>query len=319
MNPSSTRVLVVDDYEPWRRFVCLTLQIHPEWEVIAEASDGLEAVQKATSLRPDLILLDLGLPNLNGIEAARRIRELSPTSKILFLSEQRSTEIVAEALRTGAGGYVVKSDAARDLLPAVEAVLQSKKFVSASLAGSGRLAAARHHKVGFYLDEHQFLDDLTLFIGAALKSGNSAVIASTESHRDLLLPKLQAYGLDMDAVIDEGRYIALDATAALASFMIDGTPDWLSFLKAFDDIIATAEKAARGKPPRVAAFGEGTHLLWAQGNAQAAIQTERFCNQFIKRHDIDILCSYFLTHVQGGMDETTYEQICTEHSAIYAR
>jgi DNA-binding NarL/FixJ family response regulator len=127
---------VVDDYEPWRRFVSTTLQKQLRLRVIGEAVDGLEVVQKAQQLQPDLILLDIGLPTLNGIEAARRIREVSPESKILFVSENRSWDIVEEALRTGAGGYVVKSDATGELLPAVNAVLGGKRFVSASLAGN---------------------------------------------------------------------------------------------------------------------------------------------------------------------------------------
>ena len=132
---STTRILVVDDFEPWRRFVSTTLQKQLTLQLIGEAVDGLEAVQKAQQLQPDLILLDIGLPTLNGIEAARRIRELSPKSKILFVSENRSWDIVEESLRTGAGGYVVKSDASDELLPATKAVLAGKRFVSASLAG----------------------------------------------------------------------------------------------------------------------------------------------------------------------------------------
>ena len=98
MATSPIRVLVVDDYQPWRRFVCLTLQIRPELQVIGEVSDGLEAVKKAQELQPDLIVLDIGLPTLNGIEAARRIREVSPEAKILFVSENRSWDITEEAL-----------------------------------------------------------------------------------------------------------------------------------------------------------------------------------------------------------------------------
>jgi DNA-binding NarL/FixJ family response regulator len=126
---------VVDDYEPWRRFLSTTLQKRSELQVISEASDGLAAVQQAKQLQPDLILLDIGLPSLNGIEAARKIREISPASKILFVSENRSRDIAEQALNTGASGYVVKSDAATELLPAVEAVLQGRQFVSRSLAG----------------------------------------------------------------------------------------------------------------------------------------------------------------------------------------
>jgi len=119
--------------EPWRRFISTTLQKQPELEISGRASDGLEAVLQAKELQPDLILLDIGLPTINGIEAARRIREISPASKILFVSENRSRDVAVEALCTGASGYVVKSDAASELLTAVS--LEGKRFVSASLAG----------------------------------------------------------------------------------------------------------------------------------------------------------------------------------------
>ena len=104
----SVRVLVVEDYEPFRRFVCSMLETRPDLQVISEVSDGLEAVYKAEKLKPDLIVLDIGLPSQNGIEAARQIRELSPNSKILFLSQESSADLVEEGLRSGALGYVVK-------------------------------------------------------------------------------------------------------------------------------------------------------------------------------------------------------------------
>ena len=142
MTTDSTRVLVVDDYEPWHAFVSNALKKQPHLEIVAQASDGLEAVQRAKELQPDLILLDIGLPRLNGIEAARRIREVSPTSKILFVTENRSPEVAQEALSNGAGGYVVKSDAASELLPAVKAVLEGERFISASLGGHFLVAMA---------------------------------------------------------------------------------------------------------------------------------------------------------------------------------
>jgi DNA-binding NarL/FixJ family response regulator len=125
---SSIRVLLVDDFEPFRRFIRTTLQT--ELQIIAEVSDGLEAVSKAEELQPDLILLDIGLPGLNGIEAARQIRKLSPQSKILFLSQESSADVIEEAMNSGAMGYVIKAHAASDLLAAVEAVRQGRKFVS---------------------------------------------------------------------------------------------------------------------------------------------------------------------------------------------
>ena len=135
------RTIVVDDHEPWCRFVRLTLLAQEELQVVGQFSDAPEAIQKSEELQPDLILLDIGLPTLNGMEAARRIRKVCPNSKILFVTENRSPEIAEEALRTGAAGYVVKSDAARELLPAIKAILEGKRFISAVLAGHFVVAA----------------------------------------------------------------------------------------------------------------------------------------------------------------------------------
>ena len=131
---ASVRILIVDDFKPWRCALSSMLREHLDLEIVGEASDGLEAVQKTGQLLPDLILLDIGLPKLNGIEAARQICEIVPTPTILFVSENRCRDVVEEALRTCARGYVLKSNVARDLLTAVRAVIADKLFVSNGLA-----------------------------------------------------------------------------------------------------------------------------------------------------------------------------------------
>jgi len=130
-----TSVLLVDDYEPWRRFERLTLLAREDLQIVGEASDGDEAIQKVEDLKPEVILLDISLPGLNGIDTARKIALVAPNSKILFVSEYRSPDIAEEALGTGAAGFVIKSDAARELLPAIKDALEGKRFISASLAG----------------------------------------------------------------------------------------------------------------------------------------------------------------------------------------
>jgi DNA-binding NarL/FixJ family response regulator len=127
--------LVVDDLEEFRHFIRLMLQERTQCRVIGEASDGLDAIGQAAELQPDLILLDLGLPTLNGMEVARRIRKLSPNSKILFVSQNSAPEIARAALRLGAHGYLLKSDAT-ELPLAVETVLQDKQFVSSHFGTS---------------------------------------------------------------------------------------------------------------------------------------------------------------------------------------
>jgi DNA-binding NarL/FixJ family response regulator len=133
---SSIRVLVVEDFAPFRRFICSTLAKRKELQVICEAADGLEAVQQADELKPELICLDIGLPKLNGIAAAREIRKLAPEAKIIFVSQESSPDVVQEALSLGAQGYVFKTRAGIDLLDAVEAVLAGRHFVSCGLIAS---------------------------------------------------------------------------------------------------------------------------------------------------------------------------------------
>jgi DNA-binding NarL/FixJ family response regulator len=125
-------VLVVEDFEPFRQFVALTLAGVRDLQVIGQVSDGLAAVQKAVELQPDLILLDIGLPTLNGFEAARQIRKLVPESKIIFFTQESSADVVQEALSIGAWGYVTKTRAGTELLAAVEAVISGKRFVSSA-------------------------------------------------------------------------------------------------------------------------------------------------------------------------------------------
>src|SRR5215469_3630962 len=126
------KILVVEDFEQFRRFTVSTIMRSPNFHV-TEASNGLEALQKAKALRPDLVLLDVGLPDLNGLEVARRIRRLAPTTKILFLSQETSPELVREALSLGALGYLHKSRAGRELLHAIDAALKGERSVSTGL------------------------------------------------------------------------------------------------------------------------------------------------------------------------------------------
>ena len=129
------RVMVADDFKPWCRLIGYMLETDSRLQVVGHALDGLEAVQKAEELQPNLILLDIGLPKLNGIEAAKRIRQVAPKAKILFVSSLNSSDVAKEALRVGGNGYVVKSEVSRELLPAIESVLGGEQFVSRALDG----------------------------------------------------------------------------------------------------------------------------------------------------------------------------------------
>jgi len=125
--------MVVEDSPLFRSFICSQLEQNPELEVICEVWNGSEAIKKAEELKPHVILLDLSLPTLNGFDVARRILELAPESKIIVLSQETSLEVVAVAMKLGASGYVFKTHAGLDLLPAIDAVRSGTRFVSSAL------------------------------------------------------------------------------------------------------------------------------------------------------------------------------------------
>ena len=343
METSSVRVLVVDDYEPFRRFICSTLGKRPDLRIVGEVSDGLQAVQKAEELQPDVIVLDIGLPTLNGIEAARRIRKLSPESKILLISQESAADVVQEALALGALGYVVKAHAGSELLAAVGAVLEGKQFVSRGLSGHSfahatdeqatdlchddalpslvlrKAEITRSHDVEFYSDDAAFVAGFTRFIEAALQAANAVIVVASESHRKSLLQRLQEHGVDVAAAMEQGRYVSLDVADTLSTFMVNDLPDPVRFLKVAGDLVMEAAKAAKGEPPRVAACGECAPILWAQGKSDAAVQVEHLWDEIARTHTVDIFCGYVLNNFQLEQEGHIYERICAEHSAVSSR
>ncbi len=128
LQPSPVRILIVDDFGPWRHFVSSRLLKKPELQIAGEASDGFEAVQKAAEPKPDLILLDIALPTLNGIKAGQQIRELVPESEIIFVSQESSADVVQAALNLGASGYVLKTSAGSELLDALQTVISGRSL-----------------------------------------------------------------------------------------------------------------------------------------------------------------------------------------------
>ena len=131
------QILVVDDHPVVRRVVCSLLSCDPVLNVICETTDGEQAVQKAEEFQPDLVLLDISLPGISGIETARRIRRVSPRSQIIFLSQHDSLQMVQDALKVGGQGYVAKIDAGSELLKAIRSVRAGKRFVSQRIVSQG--------------------------------------------------------------------------------------------------------------------------------------------------------------------------------------
>jgi len=303
------RILIVEDYEPLRRRVRAILQPRNDLQIVGEASDGLEAVQKAKVLQPDLVLLDIYLPTLNGIQVAKRLGDLIPRAKILFLSLEPSSEVVREAFKLGAVGYVYKLDAQSELLPAIETVVEGKRFVSSGIEFSEGThpPTCNRHEIVFCSDDDVLLDSLARFMAAALNAGDAAIVWATGSHRESLLQRLHARGVDIEGAIQRGTYISFDVAE---------TPDPVRMLKAIRGLNEAASKAGK-KRPRVAACGERAGRLWAAGKTDLAIRLEQLCNELAKSHDIDILCAYPMPH--GQEDDHAFKSIRAEHSAVSYR
>ena len=274
---SSFKVLVVEDHEAFCGLIISIVQ-KADFQVVGKASDGLEAIQKAEELQPDLILLDIGLPNLNGIEVARRLRKTAPHIKILFVSQESSIEIVQETLDLGALGYVHKSQVQSDLVLAIESVLDGRQFVSsaakrAELSESAKARTPRFHEMLAYSDDADLLESFTRFIAAALRAGNPTMVVATEPHWGNIFQRLAKEGVAIHAALQEGTCIWLDSA---------DTPDPVRLLSSIKDLVEVASDAARAGDRRVAICGELAGRMWAEGRVDVAFQFEQACNDLVK-------------------------------------
>ncbi len=202
----SFRILVADDHEVVRRGLCALLQAQPDWEICGEAADGREALEKAQKLRPDVVILDIGMPSLNGLEATRQILKLNPQTRILILTLHDSDQVVREVLNAGARGFLLKSDAARDLVAAVEALRRDKTYFTSKVAAMvlegflkqgtpaavpapqarGRLTP-REREIVQLLAEGKSTKEVAVALGLSVKTA--------ETHRSNIMRKLELHSV----------------------------------------------------------------------------------------------------------------------------
>ena len=300
----SLRILVVEDYAPFREFLSLWLRREAP-VVIVEAADGREAIEKAEAFQPDVVLLDIGLPRLNGIGAAKRIRTVAPRARLLFVSQESSTDVVRRAFDSGADGYVHKIRTASDLMPAIEAVLGGRRFVSSSLEFSDHAGTPvpHRHEMLFCSDDGAMVEGLTNFVVRALAAANSALVFATTAHRDRLLAGLRARRFDVDAALRRGTLLTWDAEHA---------PEPVRWSEAITSLVEAARKAGAARP-RVAMWGERAGRAWARGNIEEAVRLEQFANEMGRTAPIDILCPYLVPREQETDPALT--RICEEHTA----
>lgn len=304
------KVLVVEDFVQFRQFTCSLLRERAECRLVGEVGDGLEAVQKIEELRPDLILLDIGLPKLNGIKVAERARKIVPDAKLLFVSQESSNDVIEETFRVGGHGYILKEHAGRDLLPAIEAMLRGGHFVSRGLElDLANTPDARcRHEIAFCGNEEVLLDRLADFIGEALNGNDAAIVWATESHRRILIDRLRAHSVRIDLAIQRGTYISSD---------VSETADRVQLLEVLTGL-REAARCAGAKHPRIAVCGERAGRLWADGKFDEALRLEQLWEELgVMQGDLDIFCVY--PAVPADKDDQALKSICAEHTDVYSR
>ena len=199
------RILVADDHEVVRKGLVALLQQQSNWEVCGEAADGREAVEKTRELKPDVVILDIGMPSLNGLEATRQILKLDPQAKVLILTLHDSDQVVRDVLNAGARGFLLKSDAARDLVAAVEALRRDKTYFTSKVAamvlegylkgGAGPAPATigrnrltpREREIVQLLAEGKSTKEVAVVLGLSVKTA--------ETHRSNIMRKLQLHSV----------------------------------------------------------------------------------------------------------------------------
>jgi PAS domain S-box-containing protein len=172
------------------------------------------------------------------------------------------------------------------------------------------------HVVQFYADDAFLLDTVSRFVGTALGAGDAAIVVATGEHRNQLVHRMQARGLDTSAAAQKGRYISLDAQATLATFMHGGHPDPSAFADLMGSIISRAHASVEGGSSRVAVFGEMVALLWAQGNADAAIELEHLWNKLAENHSFSLHCGYAFQGFDREEHGESFRKICEAHSGV---
>jgi len=309
------RVLVVEDHEPFRRVLCELLRQRDDVLIVGEAADGLGAIRQAEELRPDMVMLDIGLPLMSGIEAAERMRTVVPDARFMFVTNETSLEVVELAFRRGAHGYVYKPRTHRDVLPVFEAIMRGGRFVSGGLEriARGDSLASHHHQVLFYSSDAVLVGSLTRFIANVLHAGTAVLVLVTDMHQQHLERSLKASRVDLPLAIRQGQYVPLNIGDMLAKVMVNGRPDQTRFLEAVEDLLIAAAQRTAGRYGKVAAVGECSPTVWARGDVDAAIQLEHLWDGIAKSHQMDVLCAYPLS---AREDSHAVRSLCAEHTDV---
>jgi CheY-like chemotaxis protein len=338
----SIRILIVDDHEAVRRGIDSLLSAHAEWVVCGEATDGLEAVEEARRLRPDVILMDISMPRMDGVQATKIIRQEVPEADVILISQNDPSVVCRQAKEADAGAFVPKADLSQDLVSTIEQLvdIRERGGVAQRLPYSlenpdvrGKIgvhmnrdvhnepwcgllaeAAPRDHIVQLYQDEKFLSRAVCRFAVSAINHGEGVILVPTSAHWDALRPRLEAEGVDVNAVQASGQLTVIDADQTLPNFMRDAMPDGPLFLGLAGETIARARGGDRFT--KVRWWGEMVNVLWERGDVAASMGLEDLFHKVAHDQDIAIFCSFLMDNFDGDVHARMLPRLGQNHSHL---
>ena len=298
------RVLVADDNASI--LAKASTRLARDFEVVAAVSDGRQALHAARRLDPDVAVLDITMPELDGFQTARELKQSGSRARIVMMTMHDADEFVEAAIDSGAHGYVLKTRMQSDLSSAIDHAIAGRLFVPSLTS-----LRSNRHAMLVGTEPRLFLDDVSRLLATAIRRGDIAVIIGTEATRNGVTERLLARGCDLARATDRGTYISLDAAAAVSEIIVDGRLD-VHRVAAFVDDFERSRLAASAS--NLTLVGEMAALLCADGNHEAALQIERTWDDLTRSLPFLTVCCYS-TACFTEQRPQLFANICGPHSA----
>jgi CheY-like chemotaxis protein len=305
-------VLLADDDAGMLKAISRTLAT--EFEVVATVTNGRQALDTVPRLDPDVVVLDISMPDLNGFQTAEELTRLGSRARIVFLTMHQDDDFVAKAIRCGAAGYVPKMAAWSDLVPALHHAIGGRQYLPSFTPLV--MTNTDAHAVQFRERDNCWLDGVADVLSRALERGDTVATVFLESNRETLGLRMKERGWNLADATEQGRYLVFDAEEAATQVMRGGWPD----VDSIRELVAVLERArtasAAGALSHLTIVGEMAVVLWRHGKPEAALELARLWNEQTRSLPILTICTYPMDCLHHESLAAFGVGICTHHSVI---